>query len=212
MAGKGKTDSNIFATALRNFAAILSTLSGKQVVPGLNISNWKTQIVSNSKAPTFSMSVTGSFGKGELPKLDNFCPVDSKRDADNFVGLARSGNMPDIEATSIGLLGYIIATMLVGKPMSVVNAGRGQVVKALLRDLAVTELEITVYNVHMGGELSDSNPAVNKSFNLREVAALATFYELVGKRIDDLPNTTGKATKPGNVSAIKGVKITPKAI
>jgi len=197
--------SEIYATCFKAFAHIVDTLESK-VASSDNISNWVTQLVGNGLF-THAMTITGKIaGQSlEISLPANFMPASSKGNSNAYMESARIadfGNSP-IDDTALILLAYNIGWLLLGKPMSSVNIGRGLVIDSLFSTLKLTDIQVTIKDVSFGGD----QPKHDVYANQKEILSYVTFESIRSIRLLALPNRSGKIHHTESASTIKIVKV-----
>jgi hypothetical protein len=182
---------NIYATAFNGMANVISNLESYKDAPGINISNWITQIIGNSPIGyAFTIKLMPKGGKMLGVKIaKNFSPVGGHRDCPNYLGLMRAGKFDKLDVEFASLLGYIIAGLWLGKPLAIVNAGRGLAIEKAIKDLTLTDVSLVIHDFSTGGK--DKPHDVDVNFN--EIKSKAHTYALRAERIKALPKREGHA-------------------
>ena len=197
-----------FVQILQGFASIVDSLESKVSSPD-NISNWVTQLVGNGEfthALELSGKILGDTISVEFPA--NFMPASSKGNSNAYLESCRVGEFgkdANVDDICLILLAYNIGWLLLGKPLSAVNAGRGLIIRQLLSDLKVLDLTIKIKDVSFGGDAPKRDIEINQT----ELVALVEFQAIRSNRIMLLQNRSGKthhANSATKVNLVKKVK------
>lgn len=184
-------DNNTFNQTFLGIARIISTLESYKDSKGVNISNWVTQVIGNSPVGYgFTLKVTPKDSKPLGVKVaPNFTPVGGHRDCPNYLGLMRAGKFDNPSTELLSLVGYILSGLLLGKPLAIVNSGRGLILESVIKELNLTDMSLTIHGFSTGGK---DNPH-DVDLNFAEIKAISRVYSLRAERIKALPKREGHA-------------------
>jgi len=197
-------DTTVWIASFNGIAQVISNLESYANAPGINISNWVTQIIGNA-ACGYAFTLKATI-KGEKPMgikvAKNYSPVGGHRDCPNYLGLMRSGKFehPDIELLS--MLGYVICGLWLGKPLAIVNSGRGLIIERVIKDLNITDMTVVIHDFSTGGK----DPIHDVDLNFNEIKAKAKVYATRSERIKSLPRRSGHSTE-GKIDLSKRAKV-----
>jgi len=182
---------SIFSACFVAIAQLISLLESFKDEKGVNISNWVTQIIGNSPVGyAFTLKVTPKDGKSIGVKVGaNFTPVGGHRDCPNYLGLMRTGKFDNPTQELLCMVGYIACGLWLGKPLAIVNSGRGLILEKVIKELNLTDMNLTIHAFSTGGK----DPAHDVELNFAEIKAQAHVYALRAQRITALPKREGHA-------------------
>lgn len=184
-------EQNLSNQTFLGIAQIISNLESFKDSKGINISNWITQIIGNSPVGyAFTLKLTPKDSKTVGVKVaKNFTPVGGHRDCPNYLGLMRTGKFDNPDTELLSLIGYIASGLWLGKPLAIVNSGRGLILERVIKELNLADMSLTIHDFSTGGK---DNPH-DVDLNFSELKALARVYAIRAERIKALPKREGHA-------------------
>lgn len=184
-------EDNLFSQTFVAISQVISNLESYQDKKGVNISNWVTQVIGNSPVGYgFTLRLTPKDSKTLGVKVAaNFTPVGGHRDCPNYLGLMRSGKFDNLLVELMSMVGYVVCGLWLGKPLAIVNSGRGLILERVIKELNLTDMSLTIHAFSTGGKDTPHDVDINFS----EIKAIAKVYAIRAERIKALPKREGHA-------------------
>jgi hypothetical protein len=182
----------IFTTTFKSAAELILKLGRYEQVKHVNIDNWKTQIIcNNALSYAFTVKVALKDKKPMSIKVDsNFMPCPHGDTASTtYLGFMKDGNFQHPDTELLTFMGYLLGGILLGKPLAIVNSGRGLLLERIIKDLNLTDFAYILHGFSTGGK--DVNHDVEYTFP--EINAIVKAYALRGKRITALQEKSGNS-------------------
>lgn len=182
---------DLFDSILRGFSSLVSTFESKISFKGYNISNWKAQLVGNAGL-NFACRVRCVIDGKKYGKqlAAEFMLAGTKGESGSRLMHYATGKIDDKITEVLSAIGFLFEQLIIGKPLSVVNVGRGLILQSILINLKPTELYIDIIDVPV-----DDNNKVTYTFDLDDVNNFTLAYARRGRFLLDLDATSGQVTK-----------------
>jgi len=182
---------DIFDLCLRGIVKIVDLLTSKKLSKGFNISNWRAQIMGNAGLNftcVVRMIVSGKkYGKRLQAE---FNLAGTKGESGSRLDDYQNGDVKDKPTEVLSAIGFFFQQLVIGKPMSVVNAGRGKILQDILNTLKPSELYVDIVDVPV-----DANTKVTYTYDLTDVLNFANTFAYRSRMVTDLDNRDGRVTK-----------------
>lgn len=195
---------NVYTQAFVGIAQVISSLESFKDLKGVNISNWVTQVIGNSPVGyAFTLRLTPKDSKPLGVKVaKNFSPVGGHRDCPTYLGLMRVGKFENPTVELLSLIGYIMSGLWLGKPLAIVNSGRGLILERVIKELNLTDMSLVIHDFSTGGKDTPHDVELNFS----ELKAMAKVYSTRADRIKALPKREGHVVE-GKINLVNRSKV-----
>lgn len=195
-----KIDENLLNASFKACYAIVARLISRKPDSVLNITNWKTELFANeyfdAETHNLNLKLTINGVSNEQLFDEKFMPAIGKGDghAGAYVGDLNNADFDDKLYETYSLFAYLMAWLVCGKQLAIVNEGRALILDKMISELKITHAELTINRLSFGG--NPTKTARDYIVSFEDMKNLIKFQTTRAEKLLKLEDKSGHETRP----------------